>query len=108
MNWRKKNEQWLITAPYYKEWAFKQQIEAGDRVLNVDGIQIEDIPSIKYDSVIRAANELTILKPDGKRMDIQINHEDIPQQFYSVLIVPASYFFSNFNYLVLFVLQTEK
>ncbi len=41
-------------------------------------------------------------------MDIQINHEDIPQQFYSVLIVPASYFFSNFNYLVLFVLQTEK
>lgn len=90
---KEKNEQWLITAPYYKEWAFKQQIEAGDRVLNVDGIQIEDIPSIKYDSVIRAANELTILKPDGKRMDIQINHEDIPQQFYSVLIVPASYFF---------------
>lgn len=87
------NGQWLIIDPYYKEWANKQDIDAGDIVLEVDHTQINDLPSIMYDSVILSAKVLTILKADGRTIEIQINHLDIPQQLYYLLIVPACYYF---------------
>ena len=84
--------QWQITDPYYKDWAAKHQITSGDIVLTVDGIQTEHVPNIMYDFVIRAANSLTIKKPDGQILDVQITHSDIPQQLYFVLVVPFCYY----------------
>ena len=88
-----KDGQWIITKPYYKNWADKHHISPGDIILEVDGTQIDYIPNIKYDSVIRAGNDLTIMKPSGQKIEVQIDHFDIPQQFYYLLIVPTCYYF---------------
>ncbi|KOS66975.1 histidine kinase [Lysinibacillus contaminans] len=99
--------QWQITDPYYKDWAAKHQIAAGDIVLTIDGIQTELVPNIMYDFVIRAANDLTIKKPDGQILDVQINPLDIPQQFYSVLVVPFCYYLLTLL-IVLYLYLTQK
>ncbi|EON72110.1 sensor histidine kinase [Lysinibacillus sphaericus] len=87
------NGRWIVTDPYYKDWADKQGVSPRDAVLDVDGIQINDIANIKYDFVIRAANDLTIMKPNGHLVHVQIKPQDIPQQFYYILVVPTSYYF---------------
>ncbi|MFC9538975.1 sensor histidine kinase [Lysinibacillus sp. NPDC056959] len=78
---------------YYKDWATKQQIESGDIIINVDGTEINNISNIKYDFVLRAANDLTIKKPNGNLIYVHIKPLDIPQQFYFVLIAPTCYYF---------------
>ncbi|MGE7093143.1 ATP-binding protein [Lysinibacillus sp. NPDC048646] len=87
------NGRWIVTDPYYKDWAAKQGVAPRDAVLYVDGIQINDISNIKYDFVIRAANELTIMKPNGNLVHVKIKPQDIPQQFYYVFVVPTCYYF---------------
>ncbi|MFL1996882.1 ATP-binding protein [Lysinibacillus irui] len=86
------NNNWTITDSYYKNWATKHQITPGDIVLNVDDVKINNLSYISFDSAIRAAKELTIQKPDGKIISIQIKNLDIPQQFYYLLIIPACYY----------------
>ena len=90
---KEENEQWVIIDPYYKDWAAKQQIEYGDIVLNIDGIKIDELSNIIYSPVIRVANDLTLMKPNGQIINVQINPLDIPQQFYYVLVIPACYYF---------------
>lgn len=87
------NGQWIVADPYYKEWAAKHQIAYGDIVLNIDGTEINELPNITYDPVIRVANELILMKSDGKIIHVQINPLDIPKQFYYVLVVPGCYYF---------------
>jgi len=90
--------QWLVVEPYFKKWANNNNLTSGDIILEIDGIQtnqftnIKYIKYIKYYSVIRTANELKIMKPNGQVFEIQIKHLDIPQQFYYLLIVPACYY----------------
>jgi len=89
---KEENGVWKITNPYYKDWALKQQIEIGDNILSVNGNNIDKITNLKYDLVIRSANEITIMKPNGELKEIKIKPFDITQQFYSVLLVPTSYY----------------
>lgn len=89
---KEENGVWKITNPYYKDWALKQQIEIGDIILSVNGSNIDKITYLKYDLVIRSANEITIMKPNGELKEIKIKPFDITQQFYSVLLVPTSYY----------------
>lgn len=89
---QEKNGQWFVIEPYFKKWADEHHIMSGDTILEVDGTRIEYDPKLKYDSVIRAANELLIMKPDGKLIEVKIKHLDIPQQFYYVLLVPFCYY----------------
>ncbi|MFJ7664820.1 sensor histidine kinase [Lysinibacillus sp. NPDC097162] len=70
-----------------------QKISAGDIVLKVDNIEIEDISYIKYDLTIRAANSLTILKPNGNIIDIKPSGLDFSERFYYILLIPACYYF---------------
>nr|WP_156304644.1 ATP-binding protein [Lysinibacillus sp. FJAT-14745] len=93
INLKEENGQWLIADSYYKEWATKQHITNGDVVLGIDGIQIDKLPNIKYTPVIRAANDLTILKTNGDLIQVQIKPLDIPEQIFYVLVVPACYYF---------------
>lgn len=79
---QEENGQWIIKEPYYKEWATDQKIYVGDIVINVDGVKVDEVSNITYDSKIRAANTLEILKQNGEILYVQINHLDIPQQFY--------------------------
>ncbi|MGN4123897.1 sensor histidine kinase [Lysinibacillus sphaericus] len=88
----KENGKWVVTKPYYEDWAKGQNISAGDVVLTVDNMPIENQKQVKYKSVILSANTLTIKKPDGEIIDIHIKNLDIPQQFYYILIIPACYF----------------
>ncbi|MEQ6357985.1 ATP-binding protein [Lysinibacillus sp. M3] len=90
---KKENGEWLVVDSYYKDWATKQQIEPGDIIINVDGTEINNISNIKYDFVLRAANDLTIKKPNGNLINVHIKPLDIPQQFYFVLIAPTCYYF---------------
>ncbi|MFE3574647.1 ATP-binding protein [Lysinibacillus sp. NPDC059133] len=90
---KEENGEWLVVDSYYRDWATKQQIEAGDIILNVDGTEINNISNIKYDFVLRAANDLTIKKPNGNLIYVHIKPQDIPQQFYYVLIAPTCYYF---------------
>ncbi|MFJ7731523.1 ATP-binding protein [Lysinibacillus sp. NPDC097231] len=90
-----KDGRWLVVEPYFKKWANNNNLASGDIVLEIDGIQtnqFNNIKYIKYYSVIRTANELKIMKPNGQVLEIQIKHLDIPQQFYYLLIVPACYY----------------
>jgi len=89
---QEENGQWIVKKPYFKKWADNHQIMFKDIVLEVDGIPTEDASNLKYDSIIRAANELVIKKPDGRILEVKIRHLDIPEQFYFVLIVPSCYF----------------
>ncbi|WP_433595166.1 ATP-binding protein [Lysinibacillus xylanilyticus] len=90
---KEKNGEWLVVDSYYKDWATKQQIEPGDIIINVDGTEINNIPNLKYDFVLRAANDLTIKKSNSSLIRIHIKPLDIPQQFYYLLIAPTCYFF---------------
>lgn len=87
-----KDGKWLVSQLYYKDWAKGQNISIGDAVLNVDDGPIAELNQLKYKSKILSANDLTIMKPDGKIINIHIKHLDIPQQFFYVLIVPACYY----------------
>ncbi len=87
-----KNGKWLVSQLYYKDWAKGQNISIGDVILNVDDGPIAELNQLKYKSKILSANDLTIMKPDGKIINIHIKHLDIPQQFFYVLIVPACYY----------------
>ena len=120
---QEENEHWVVEKLYYKDWATKQGISNGDIILYVDDLQIDQVPSITFDSVIRTANKLTILKQNGEKIHVKINHLDIPQQFYYLLIVPACYFLLTlfitlylnykqnktqlFNLLILFILTVS-
>ncbi|MFJ8087118.1 ATP-binding protein [Lysinibacillus sp. NPDC095746] len=88
-----KGGNWIVTNPYYKDWANKHQIVPGDIVLKVDGKDIRNISNVKYEFVIRSANKLTIEKPNGDIVHVQIKTFDIPQQFYYVFVVPTVYYF---------------
>ncbi|MGY4796440.1 sensor histidine kinase [Lysinibacillus fusiformis] len=90
---QEENGQWIIKEPYYKEWATDQKISVGDIVINVDGVKVDEVSNITYDSKIRAANTLEILKQNGEILYVQINHLDIPQQFYYLFFFPACFFF---------------
>ncbi len=87
-----KDGKWLVSQLYYKDWAKGQNISIGDVILNVDDGPIAELNQLKYKSKILSANDLTIMKPDGKIINIHIKHLDIPQQFFYVLIVPACYY----------------
>ena len=90
---KQEDGQWMVTDSYYKDWAKKQKISPGDIVLKIDGSHINDIQIIKYDFIIRSANDLTILKPNGDKVHVQIKPFDIPQKFYYVFVVPTVYYF---------------
>lgn len=77
-----KDGKWLVSQLYYKDWAKGQNISIGDAVLNVDDGPIAELNQLKYKSKILSANDLTIMKPDGKIINIHIKHLDIPQQFF--------------------------
>jgi len=104
---QKNEEKWIITELYYKNWAEKNHITPGDIILKVDGINIDYVPNLKYESVIRAAEDLTIMKQDGQISEIKINYLDIPQQFYYVLIVPFCYYFLTF-FITLYLYYKQK
>ncbi|KOY82778.1 histidine kinase [Lysinibacillus macroides] len=89
---KEENGAWIITNPYYKEWAVKHQISPGDIVLNINGKNVDEIATIKYDLVIRTANELTLMKSDGNSININIKSFDIIQLFYSVFLVPTIFY----------------
>ncbi|MFF5995675.1 ATP-binding protein [Lysinibacillus sp. KU-BSD001] len=89
---KQQDEQWKIESIGYKEWANNEQISIGDIVVKIDGIPIHDISQIQYDPSIRRATELSILKSDGSLLTIDIQHTDIPQQFYMLFVFPSIYF----------------
>ncbi len=89
---QKADGQWILTEPYYKEWAEKQQLTTGDIILEVNGIKIDNIQDLAYEPVVRSARELTVMKSNGTVINLKIKLSDIPQQFYYVLIVPFCYF----------------
>ncbi len=92
MDVQNENGQWILIEPYYKEWAEKHKIKKGDIILEVDGKQIDSLRDLKYEPVIRAARELTIMKDNGAVINLNIKLYDIPEQFFYVLIVPFCYF----------------
>ncbi|MGE8005595.1 ATP-binding protein [Lysinibacillus sp. NPDC093216] len=90
---KEENGQWLIIEPYFKEWANKQNISAGDIILEVDGNNINELNIIKYDPVIRVAKELTLEKQEDRRLiNIQIKPFDIPEQLFYIFFLPACYY----------------
>lgn len=99
--------QWFVKKPYFKKWADNHQIMLGDIVLEVNGTHTENVSNLKYDSVIRAANELVIKKPDGQILVVKIRHLDIPQQFYYVLVIPSCYFLLTL-FITLYIKYKQK
>lgn len=99
--------QWFVKKPYFKKWADNHQIMLGDIVLEVNGTHTENVSNLKYDSVIRAANELVIKKPDGQIFVVKIRHLDIPQQFYYVLVIPSCYFLLTL-FITLYIKYKQK
>ncbi|WP_235473432.1 ATP-binding protein [Lysinibacillus macroides] len=89
---QEEHKQWIIIDPYYKEWAEKQRIASGDIVLDIDGKNVNELINITYDPVIRAANELTLLKDNGEIIHIHITPFDIPGQLLYILILPGCYY----------------
>jgi len=88
-----KGGNWIVTNPYYKDWANQYKIVPGDIILKVDGKDIKNISNVKYEFVIRTANKLTLEKPNGDIVHVKIKPFDIPQQFYYVFVVPTIYYF---------------
>lgn len=89
---QQQNDQWIVELPYYKKWASEHNIEVGDIVLDVDGIQVDDSPMVLLVGSIRAANELTIEKQDGTIKKIEVLHRDLLEQFYLHVVLPIGYF----------------
>ncbi|WP_320407243.1 hypothetical protein [Lysinibacillus varians] len=84
-----------------------QRISANDIILNIDNVPIDAIPYVKDDFVIRAANMLTILKPDGQIIDVEVSSLDFTDHFYFVLVIPACYYFLTF-FIVLYLYCKQK
>ncbi|MGE7111188.1 ATP-binding protein [Lysinibacillus sp. NPDC047702] len=103
-----KGGNWIVTNPYYKDWANKFQIEPGDIILEVDEKDIRNISNVKYEFVIRAANKLILEKPNGDIVHVKIKPFDIPQQFYYVFVVPTIYYFLSLILSVYLYLKQKK
>lgn len=88
----KENGNWVIEDSH-EQLVDGHKISAGDIVLKIDNVQIEAVSYIENDLTIRAANTLTILKPDGKIIDIKPSSLDFKERFYSILLIPACYYF---------------
>ncbi|MGE7999359.1 ATP-binding protein [Lysinibacillus sp. NPDC093190] len=104
---QKEHEKWIIVEPYYKNWAENKHLMSGDVLLEVNGINIDNISDLRYESVIRSARNLTIMKQNGQISKIKINYLDIPQQFYYVLIVPFCYYFLTL-FITLYLYYKQK
>ncbi|MFJ7737085.1 sensor histidine kinase [Lysinibacillus sp. NPDC097287] len=101
------NGYWLVKELHDKNWASNQNVSLGDIVLSVDSIQIDYVPNIEYDKIIRTAKDLTIMKPNGQSYDMKINHLDIPKQFYYMLVIPFCYYFLTL-FIVLYLYYKQK
>ncbi|WP_370043853.1 sensor histidine kinase [Lysinibacillus sp. RC79] len=88
----KENGKWGVTQPYDKDWIEWKSISPSDVILRVDDVPMDHLNQLKYKSIIVAANKITIMKPNGEITDIHINHLDIPNQFYYILLFPACYY----------------
>lgn len=88
----KEDGKWGVTQPYYKEWTGWKNISSSDVILRVDDVPMDHLNQVKYKSKIVAANKITIMKPNGEIKDIHINHLDIPNQLYFILLLPACYY----------------
>ncbi|MFF2176729.1 ATP-binding protein [Lysinibacillus sp. NPDC058147] len=86
------DQQWKIKSINYEEWARNEQVFIGDIILTIDGKSIQDISRIQYDPYIRGATALSIQKSDDSILNIDIQHTDIPQQFYMLFVFPSIYF----------------
>ncbi|KOP69795.1 histidine kinase [Lysinibacillus sp. FJAT-14745] len=87
----------IIDESYYPDWAQQNNIEKGDLLLTIDGKPAEDVRSIQLDSVVRSANELTFMKPNGNVHSVTIKHKDIPEEFYLQIVFPLFYFVLSFG-----------
>ncbi|MEB2300056.1 histidine kinase [Lysinibacillus xylanilyticus] len=91
---KEENGEWVVTSSYNKQLANGVRISEGDVVLSVNNIQTEDVPNVKHDHVIRTANLLTIMKPNGHIIDVKISRSDFLEHvIYYILVIPTSYFF---------------
>ncbi|MFC9540470.1 sensor histidine kinase [Lysinibacillus sp. NPDC056959] len=91
---KEENGEWVATNSYNKQLADGNRITKGDVVLSVDNIQIENVPNVKHDHVLRTASSLTIMKPNGQIIDVRISKSDLQEQFfYYLLVIPSGYFF---------------
>ncbi|MGE7694797.1 sensor histidine kinase [Lysinibacillus sp. NPDC094177] len=88
----KEDGKWGVTQPYYKDWTGWENISSSDVILRVDDVPMDHLNQLKYKTEIVAANEITIMKPNGEIKDIHIKHLDIPHQFYYILVFPACYY----------------
>ncbi|POZ54857.1 Sensor histidine kinase ComP [Lysinibacillus sphaericus] len=84
-----------------------QEISTNDMILKIDNVPIDAIPYVKDDLVIRAANTLTILKPDGQTIDVEVSSLDFTEHFYFVLVIPGCYYFLTF-FIVLYLYCKQK
>lgn len=83
---------WQIENFYYEDWADDNQLSIGDFVLSIDKVPVQDISYIQYEPAVRGAHTITVQKQNGLIQTIDIQHLDIPQQFYKHFVFPLIYF----------------
>ncbi|WP_438351053.1 sensor histidine kinase [Paenibacillus sp. FA6] len=86
------NHQWSVKEMYYPDWGERKEISVGDIIIAVDEVEINEIPLVVADQGIRAANTLTVIKQDGRTLQIEVTHNDLPKHFYLQFILPLFYF----------------
>lgn len=90
---KEENGEWVVASTYNKQLEDGILISEGDVILSVNSIQTEDVPNVKHDHLIRTASLLTIMKPNGQVIDVNISRYDLQGQlFYYILVIPFSYF----------------
>lgn len=92
MEIQKAGEYWVVDDPLYKEWAKAHNIESGDIILGIDNNPIDESSSIKEDKSIRAANNISLLKPSGGVNNVEVSHMDLPEQLITHILLPSLYF----------------
>ena len=90
---KEKNGEWVVTSSYSKQLEGRNSISEGDVILSVNNLHTEDIPNVKHDHLLRTASLLTIMKPNGQIMDVNVSRFDLPKQyFHYILVIPSCYF----------------
>ncbi|WP_339149303.1 ATP-binding protein [Sutcliffiella sp. BMC8] len=92
MEIREEGGHWVVDDPLYNDWAKSHNIEPGDIILGIDNKSIEESSTMKVDQSIRAANNLTLLKPGGGVNSVEVSHMDLPEQLIMHSLLPSLYF----------------
>lgn len=104
-----KNESgnWIVDELHEDGWAYNQDIETGDILLNIDGDCPEHNDQVTKEKIIRAAENFTLIDKNGEEKTFTVSYVSETKQLFSHLFFPLVYLLLTI-YVALYIYRKQK